>query len=528
MPALVKLRFVLPVLLAAIAALLVVGCGGGSDEGGGTDPATIAPAKTPLYIDFTIHPEGETKKNIEALAQKLAGIEDPGELIVSKLEESTAEEGEEIDFEKEVQPWLGERAGFIYPKFEEGDFNQFVAAIQVTDTGEAEAFVNKHVESGKEKFTDGSFEGVDFKVGEDGTTIGFIDELLVIGVEEDVFKEVVTASEGESLADESRYTDAISAIPDESAADLYVDIGGLLREAEASGEVDQSTKQFFENTGVELNEATAVASAVPGSDQLEIDVSSNAAGDIPPSGDASELLGSLPASSVGALGSAEFGKRFNEGINQIDEDGIPGQVPPHKLKKGLKEAGIDLESIASSIASSIGDVGLFVEGNNERNLGGAVVLATEESSQAKNTVSNIGLFLRAGHVPGVTAINGKASGFSVRSPELGRQPLVVISKGKRIAIGYGLRSALAGVEEGGETLSESPAYKEAVSALGGTPISGFVDGPAALKLASALVPPGEEGFQEAKKYLTKIDYLALGSEASNGLATAKLILGVGK
>lgn len=523
MPALVKLRFVLPMLLAALTALLAAGCGGGG-ESGGTDPAAIAPPKTPLYIDFTIHPEGETKKNIEALAQKVAGIEDPGELIVSKLEESAAEEGEEIDFEKEVQPWLGARAGFIYPKFEEGGFNQFAAAVQVTDTGEAEAFVDKHVESGHEKFTDGSFEGVDFKVGEDGATIGFIDELLVMGTEEDVFKEAVTASEGEALADESSYTDAITAVPDESAADVYVDIGGLLREAEASGEVDQSTKQFFENAGVELDEATAVASAVPGSDRLEIDVSSNAAGGSPPSGDASELLGSLPASSVGALASAEFGKRLNEGIDQIDENGIPGQVPPHKLKKGLKEAGIDLESIASSI----GDVGLFVEGDSERNLGGAVVLAAEESSQAKNTVSNLGLFLRAGHVPGVTAINGKASGFSVRSPELGRQPLVVISKGKRIAIGYGLRSALAAVEEGGETLSESPAYKEAVSALGSTPISGFVDGPAALKLASALVPPGEEGFQEAKKYLTKIDYLALGSEASNGLATAKLILGVGK
>lgn len=525
MPALVKLRLVLLALLAAVAAVLVAGCGGGgSDSSGGEDPASVAPPKTPLYIEFTIQPEGETKTNIEALAKKLAGIDDLGGLIVSELEESAGEEDEEIDFEKEIEPWLGEKAGFIYPQFEGGDFNSFAAAIQVTDTGEAEDFIEKRAEVGKEKTTDGSFEGIDFKLSEDGTVVGVVGELLVIAEEEPLFKEVVTASNDESLADDSAYTDAIAAAPDNSAADAYVDIGGLISQAESSGEVDQSTKLFFENSGIELDEATAVASAVPGSDQLEIDVSSNAAGDNLPSGDASELLGSLPADSVGALASAEFGKRFNEAIDQIDEQGIPGQVPPHKLKKGLKEAGIDLEAIASSI----GDVGLFVEGNSERNLGGALVLATEDATQAKNTVSNLGLFLRASGIPGITAVNGKASGFSIRSPELGRQPVVVISKDKRIAIGYGLSSALAGVEEGGETLSESPAYKEAFSALGSTPITAFIDGPAALKLASALVPPGEEGFTEAKKYLTKIDYLAVGAEASDGLAKAKLIVGVGK
>jgi hypothetical protein len=40
------------------------------------------------------------------------------------------------------------------------------------------------------------------------------------------------------------------------------------------------------------------------------------------------------------------------------------------------------------------------------------------------------------------------------------------------------------------------------------------------------VPSGEEGFEEAQQYLKKIGYLAIGSEASDGLATAKLIVGV--
>ncbi len=54
----------------------------------------------------------------------------------------------------------------------------------------------------------------------------------------------------------------------------------------------------------------------------------------------------------------------------------------------------------------------------------------------------------------------------------------------------------------------------------------FVDGPSALNLATALMPAGDEGFEEAKPYLQKIEYLALGSEASDDLATAKLIVGL--
>lgn len=523
MPRSVKLRLVLPALLTTLVALFVAGCGG-SGSGGGADPATVAPAKTPFYVEFTIRPEGETKANIETLAKKLAGIDDLGGLIVSKIEESALNEGEELDFEKEVEPWLGEKAAFIYPEYSEGDFQGFALAAETTDSGAAEDFINKQAEKADEQIENGSFEGVDFKVGEDGNTIGVVGELLVVAQEESIFKEVVTASKGDSLADEDTYTSAVANVPDSSAADVYFDIGGVIRASEANGEIDQSTKLFFENAGLKLDEATIVASLIPNSDNAEIDISTNAGGESAPSGDASELLGSLPKSSVAAFASAEFGKRFEEGIDQLDENGFPGEVPPHKLKKALKEQGIDIESITSSI----GDVGLFLTGNSRSSLGGAVVFTTEDATQAKNTVSNIGLFLRSSGIPGITAINGEASGFSIRSPELGRNPLVVIAKGSRIAIGYGRVSALAALQESGETLSESPAFKEATSALGSTPISGFVDGPAALRLASALVPPGDEGFREAKKYLTRIDYIAIGAEASGDLTTVKLIVGVGK
>ena len=67
---------------------------------------------------------------------------------------------------------------------------------------------------------------------------------------------------------------------------------------------------------------------------------------------------------------------------------------------------------------------------------------------------------------------------------------------------------------------------DAVSSLGGTPISGFADGPAALSLADSLIPSSDSGFEEAKKYLKSIRFLALGSASQEDLATAKLIVGL--
>lgn len=396
--------------------------------------------------------------------------------------------------------------------------------MQTEDEEAASSFVEKQAGSRGEPAKKGSYEGVDFYVSpSEGQAVGVFDGLVVFAEDEEIFKSLVKASEGESLSGEDAYTGATAKVPDNSLANLYVNIGGLIEEA--GNKIDSETELFLESVGIEPKEATAVASVVARPEQVELDFSSNLSGENPPSGDASKLLGSLPASSLAAFASSEFGTRFNEAIDRIDARGIPGKVPPHKLKSTLKEAGIDLEAIASSV----GDVGAFVEGSSERNLTGSFVLQAKQPQQAKNTVSNLGLFLRASHTPGVTAIGGGASGFSVHSRELGRRPLVVISKGDRIAIGYGLAAAKTALAEPGETLADTAAYKEAVDALGEIPLTAFVKVPSAVKLFTAIKPPSSLGLETVERDLEERGtYAALGTEASDGLATAKLIIGIKK
>lgn len=521
MRARMRRRIPLPAL-AATAALLVAGCGGSSSS---ADPAQLAPVTSPVFVEATIRPGGALKADVEALAKRLAGVDDLGALLVEEAEKAARGSGGSLDYGKEVEPWLGETAGLYLERYDGDEFHGYGVAIAVTDSGAARRFVAEQAETDSgEAFESGSYRGVEYEVDpSDETVAGVVDDFLVIAEDPRSFKAMVDASGGESLAESERYQEARAGVPGGSIAEVYADVGGLVQQS--GGSIDAEARQFLDAVGLDPRQATALASFVPGSDRVEIDLSSSLGGENPPNGDASALLGELPASSVAAIVSADFGDRFAEAVDRIDADGIPGQIPPRQLKETMRAAGIDLEKIGASI----GDLGVFVTGGSEATLGGAVVLEAGDASEARNTVADVGLLLRASHTPGVSALGGGFSGFSVRSEDLGSEPLVVAAAGTRIAVAYGPRAAAAALAEGGPALSSRPAYREAVSALGSTPISGFVAGPAALRLATSLIPADKkEGFDEAKPYLRKVDYVAIGGGASGGRSTAKLILGVGK
>ncbi len=498
-----RIRLAPVLVVAALAALVVAGCGG-SGGGSGSDPAGVAPPKTPLYIEAAIQPEAEMAENVDALAEKIAGVEDLGELILEEI--SGHDSSATSKFSDEVQPWLGEKGGLFFEKYDGNDFTGYGIAVETTDADLAQEFIDKQ----------GQPDG--------GEKVGMIGDLLVFAENEQTFREAVAASEGESLADQDSFTSAIDQAVDGSLANLFVDIGGLINRS--GGTIDPEAKLFLESSGIDPEGATALASLVPGSDQIEVDLATNVNGDRPAPGDASQLLGALPGGSFAAFATSDFGRQLSESIDSIDEQGIPGELEPGELKGAMKAAGIDLDKITASI----GDVGVFAQGNTQNNLTGAVVLTTTDSKEATNTVSNIGLLLRASGTPGVTAISGKATGFSVRSSDLGDKPLIVAAQGNRIAISYGpAASAQALTAEGGATLASNPEYEEAVASLGGTPISGFVDGPAALALASSLIPADKaEGFAEAEPYLENVAFAAIGAGSSGDLATARMIIGLTK
>jgi len=504
-----RIRLTIAAALVALAAVLVAGCGGsdessGSSSDSGSELANLVSPGSLVFVEANLKPTGELKSNVDSVAKKLTGEASLGDYVASQLESSAREEGQSFDYATEVEPWLGDRGAVAFERVVDGELSEPLIAVETTDAKAAQAFVDK--QAAKKK----------------APAVGMIGKALVLAQSEKEFKAAVDASQGESLGGEDRFQETVAAASNGSFADIYVDIGGIVDQSK--DEVDASAENALQGSGVDLSEATAVASVIPHADQIEIDVSSELGGEKAPSGDASKLLGSLPAGSFAALGFAEFDEQVEEALDNIDEEGIPPNLQPGELKDIMGQAGVDLDKIAASLD----EAAVFAEGENQASLGGALVV-TADSSEAADAIGSVGTLLRAARVPGITAISGKASGFSIRSGELGNKSLVVIGKGDRIAVGYGLAQAIAGLNAGsGATLSSTSSYKAAVSALGKAPISGFVDGPAALRLAEALVPRSNSDFWEAVPYLKKITYVGIGKGSDDDLATAKLIAGIGK
>ncbi|HWI95208.1 MAG TPA: DUF3352 domain-containing protein [Solirubrobacterales bacterium] len=520
----VKIRYSIPVLVA-IVALLVAGCGGGSDSSsGGSGLADLASPGSLVFAEAQLQPKGELQQNTDSIAKSFTGGEGLGAFVISELESSARQDGESLDFAKEVEPWLGEKAGVAFEHLEAGELSEPLIAIETTNTAAAQSFIDKRASQGKNPSKDVSYEGVKFKVGgSEDNAVGLIDGTVVLAQSEKEFKAAVDASKGESLGGEDRFQTAIDNASNGSLADIYVDVGGIIKQSK-NGETAEQAKGALQATGIDAEEATAVASVIPQANQIVVDLSSELNGEEAPAGDASKLLGSLPAGSFAALATSEFSKQLKEAIDSLDEEGIPPDLEPGELKSSLEQAGINLDKIADSLD----EAAVFAEGNSRSSLDGAMVV-TSKSSEAADAIASLGTLLRAARVPGITAVSGKASGFSISASQVGGKPIVVVAKDDRIAIGYSLAPALAVLNGGsGATLSSTAGYKSAVSALGKTPISAYVDGPAALQLAEALVPRSKTDFWEAVPYLKKITYIGIGRGANDEVATAKLIAGIGK
>jgi hypothetical protein len=496
----------------ALVAMLVAGCGGSgggdssSGSGSGSELANVASPGSVVFAETDLKPTGELKSNADSVAKKLTGEASIEDFVISKLESAAQKEGKSVDFAKEVEPWLGDHAGVAFEHVEEGELSEPLIVVETTNAKAAQAFVDKQTAGDKKS----------------AGKMGLIGEMLVLAQSEKEFKAAVDASEGDSLGGEDRFQKTLESASNGSLADIYIDLGGIVKQTEGENEVP--TKEALQAAGIDPSEATAVASVIPHSDQIEIDVSSELNGEKAPSGDASKLLGSLPADSFAALSFGNFSEMFEEAVDSLDEEGIPPDLKPGELKSAMAQAGIDLDKIAASLD----EAAVFAAGNDEASLGGAMVI-TAKSSEAADAIGSLGTLLRAASVPGITAVSGKASGFSISSGSLGKKALVVVGKGDRVAIGYGLAPAITALNAGsGATLSGTSTYKAAAAALGKTPISGFVDGPAALQLAEALIPHSESEFWEAVPYLKKISYVGIGSGSNGELATAKIIAGIGK
>lgn len=344
----------LAMIAALVGAVAVAACGG-DDAPQAEAPADLAPPDAPVYLEAVTRPEASAAEAITELSAKLAGIDDPLARITDELESQAADQGFDLDFDRDIEPWLGGRAALFLPGTEDSDGDPEVGfVIETTDAEAAQAFLDRAVESSGEELTEESYEGVDYLLDPDEeAAYGLVaDDLVLADVR--AFEAAVDAGRGDSLADDGEFEDAIEAARGESLAEVYVDLPALLERAEGSGDLPGEAELGFDLLlGADALERPLVVEADAEPDAIVVDVLLGGPGRFP-TGGTSELLADVPTEATAAVTHGDLGGALEAAIGALEASGeISGAEEPGDLGDLLRsELGIDLDRALGGIGSA--------------------------------------------------------------------------------------------------------------------------------------------------------------------------------
>jgi hypothetical protein len=349
-PEALRRRRSVAILAAAVAgsAIAVAGCGGGSDSGSSAgEVASYVPSTSPLYLEVTTDFDGMQWTQVEALAEQFPGYPEFQRMLQQELK------SEDVDFDTEIKPLLGERAavaGLQVPDTaglqesltapdagdaaDAADDLEFVAVVeladdksqQVKDLLVQEGAVSRGERAGAEYFA---------QDGEDGVVAVTDDALVFSETEQQLFTalDAHAGGGGQTLAGTDKFTDALAKLPAEVFGQAYLDLGAFI-DAAAEGAGPQAQQLGLDD----YREAVMVASiaAEPEGARMK-GVILGAPTDVQPEEFTPALTDTVPADSLVYLGFSNLSGTLSQVLEQVqgalsDEerrqlDGFTAQVP---------------------------------------------------------------------------------------------------------------------------------------------------------------------------------------------------------
>ena len=499
-------------LLSTCCVALTLGlaaCGGDAGSGGDADPASLAPASASLYFEATIRPEGDLREDALAAAGKIMRTPDPATRIRELVDEALA--GENLNWEKDFAPWVGEKVGVWGNDFS-GESPPVAAILAVRDEEAAEAALPKLQQPGERA----SYEGVDFILDkDDDTAAGLVDGYMVVG-DVAAFKATVDGREGDKLADADRFSDVVDDLEDDRLGLFFVDTKALIAAAvkadpAAGAQLDQ-IRAFLpiDKMGPSAGALTADGDGIT-LDQISTDVPDGPLRRLVTlfGGGESELLPEMPGNAWGALALPDVGEGARELVNSFG-----GLIGGAALGEQVRRAtGLDLEA---DVYSWLGDVGFFVRGTSQQELGGALVLESTDDDRAATAFGKFVALIgrQAGVKPDPVQIDGAESAVAIAAPDAPEQ--LVLARGEgRVVLAYTADAAADALSPDAK-LGDAPTYKAAEEVLGDDAAPSFVlSVPAILELVDAFGEADAE-FEKARPYLEAFDTIASGGSVDDG------------
>jgi hypothetical protein len=512
-------------LLALCALIGVSGCGGGTSSGD-SDPAGAVPRTASVYFEAAVRPEGSVREDALEAAGKLLQTPDPERRIEELVQKAfEGSEKPKLDFVRDVQPWLGEKAGFWLAPGRGGEEARGVAILASTDKDEAQTAIDRAIEGSGKTFDERSHGDVDYRSDADGAAVAVVDGFVLLGSEAEL-RQTIDALEGESLAEDDRYKEAIGELADGRLAHYYVDTKAILDQAvrespEVRAQLEQARRVFpIDRLGTISGALTA------NGDQVAGDMVTSAEGGevfkrfgaLAGTG-STRLLGELPGDSWLALGSPKLGETLRTVYAQV-AGAFGGAAIAQQLRS---ELGVDLQE---DVFSWMGDVGVFARGTTENAIDGGVVISVTDSARATAAFGKlIGLARTRGGIDArPVQIAGADAAFQAREPGMPK-PVVIARSSERVVIALGADAA-ADALSSGPKLSDGDSFGEARERLGDGFEPAFVlTMPAVLTLIESS-HPGDAGFARAKPYHEAISLLSSGSKVDGERFRARFVAGL--
>jgi hypothetical protein len=208
----------------------------------GTDrAATLAPARTAVYLNVYLQPSAGQQMNLAGLIGRLPGFADDATLdekvdqVVQNLLAGTG-----IDYRQQLKPWLGNQVALAaWPdESDQADAadGEAVLIVEVKDREAAERSVAELLADGA-TFAAESYEGVELRVSDDAA-YAFVADMLVVAEDPASVRAVIDVERGaDALAGRDDFTRTMDELPDDHLATVFVDVGTLAGAFDAADQV---------------------------------------------------------------------------------------------------------------------------------------------------------------------------------------------------------------------------------------------------------------------------------------------------
>ena len=287
------MRRLAAVVVVGAALLALPACGGKTDES--TRAAGITPATALAFFSVNLDPSVDQKRNLLSIARrfpdardKVKGeFEDTRDELLTELLDDTG-----LDFERDVQPWLGNEVAVALLPPDRGGEPLAVAMVETDDEDKARAALDKAAKNE-------GFEG-SYRVVGDFVAIASEDD---DAAEKSVLDQVAAQAGKDSgeLAGSKAFTDVVDELAGDRLILGWVDVR---KAAELAGDLVGGALGPFRDIA---EEATAVAVDLH-AERAALVLEGVAAAQAAGNGEEPELTRSLPASTLAALTLFDVGK----------------------------------------------------------------------------------------------------------------------------------------------------------------------------------------------------------------------------